>query len=146
MVQNPPPGTQRVIPYLLYADADAAIEFLCAAFGFEERMRFPLEDGSVGHAELGLEDNVLMLATALESLGAASQRDLPARSAMLLCYVDDVDAHYSRAQSAGAKVLGEPKDQFYGDRSYQADDLEGHRWCFSTHVKDVPLEDMAPPA
>ena len=50
MVQNPPEGVQRVIPYLVYADAAAAIDFICNAFGFEERYRFPMPDGSIGHA------------------------------------------------------------------------------------------------
>ena len=49
MVKNPPAGTQRVIPYLAYADAPAAIDFLCRAFGFEERFRVPMPDGRVAH-------------------------------------------------------------------------------------------------
>ena len=47
MVQNPPQGTQRVIPYLMYADTAAALEFLTKAFGFEERMRMSAPDGGV---------------------------------------------------------------------------------------------------
>ena len=53
MAQNPPEGMQRVIPYLLYADAPAALEFLGKAFGFEERFRMPMPDGKLGHAEVG---------------------------------------------------------------------------------------------
>ncbi|MEQ8766527.1 MAG: VOC family protein [Planctomycetota bacterium] len=139
---NPPAGCQRVIPYLAYRDAPAAIAFLCRAFGFEERFRIPMPDGRVGHAELGLGDNVLMLASCYEEFGMGSPQDLPAVNAQILCYVDDVDAHFERARAEGAIVIAEPEDQFYGDRSYRAMDLEGHRWSFATHVRDVSLEEM----
>ena len=145
MAQNPPEGMQRVIPYLLYADAPAALEFLGKAFGFEERFRMPMPDGKLGHAEVGYQGNVLMLATAVGENGHASPRDLPASHALIVCYVDDVDAHYARAKAAGAKILAEPEDQFYGDRIYRAEDSEGHQWSFHTHVRDVAPEDMKPP-
>ena len=97
MVQNPPEGMQRGIPYLVYSDAPAAIEFLTEAFGFEERYRFPTPDGRVGHAELGYGDSVLMLASVFEDMDNASPRDLPAHHGSVHCYVDDVDAHCARA-------------------------------------------------
>jgi len=54
---------------------------------------------------------------------------------------DDVDAHCERARAAGARIIGEPSDQFYGDRVYQALDLEGHRWSFAQTVREVSLEE-----
>ncbi len=105
----------------------------------------PMPDGKLGHAEVSYQGNVLMLATAVEENGHASPRDLPARHALIVCYVDDVDAHYARAKAAGAKILAEPEDQFYGDRIYRAEDPEGHQWSFHTHVRDVAPEDMKPP-
>jgi PhnB protein len=144
MAQNPPEGHQRVIPYLAYEDAPGAIDFLCNAFGFEERMRLPMPDGRIGHAELGLGDNVLMLASAYEEMGLQSPRHLPAVCAQMLCYVDDVDAHHQRAKAAGATIAMEPADQFYGDRLYRAIDPEGHRWLFATHMRDVPPEEWEP--
>ena len=145
MVQNPPEGTQRVIPYMLYSDAPAALEFLCKAFGFEERFRMPMPDGKIGHAEVGYQGNVVMLATAVAEMGHASPRDLPARHCGIVCYVDDVDVHYAQAKAAGATIISEPEDQFYGDRTYRAKDPEGHEWNFHTHVRDVAPEDMQPP-
>lgn len=142
MAKNPPDGCQRVIPMLVYRDAPAAIEFLCKAFGFEERYRLPMPDGRVGHAELGYQDNVVMLASVYEELGFASPQEVNGCHAALLCYVDDVDAHYRRALAAGATVVGEPTDQVYGDRSYRAVDPEGGRWTFATHTRDVAPEDM----
>ncbi len=145
MAQNPPVGMQRVIPYLVYADAPAALEFLGKAFGFEERMRMPRPDGGIMHAEVGYQGNVVMLGTVVDEMGHASPRDLPARHGLIVCYVDDVDAHYAQAKAAGATILAEPEDQFYGDRTYRAEDPEGHQWSFHTHVRDVAPEDMKPP-
>jgi PhnB protein len=142
MIQNPPAGCQRVIPYLLYADAAAAIEFLCRAFGFTERFRMPGADGKVGHAEIGYQDNIVMLATAVKEMGHATPSEQPGRSFCVLCYVDDVDAHYAHAKAAGATIPSPPADQPYGDRTYRARDTEGNEWFFHTHVRDVAPEEF----
>jgi len=141
MAEQPERGPQRVIPMLVYRDAPAAIAYLCRAFGFEEHYRMPMDDGRVGHAELGYQGNVLTLSSVYEELGFASPQELPGVHGQLLCYVDDVDAHYRRAVAAGATVVGEPSDQPYGDRSYRALDPEGGRWIFAT-----PLRAAAPAA
>ena len=145
MAKNPPEGTQRMIPYLLYSDAPTALEFLAKAFGFEERFRMAGPNGSIMHAEVGYKDSVVMLASAVDDMGHASPKDLPRRHSLVLCYVDDLDAHYARAKVAGAEIRAEPADQFYGDRTYRATDPEGHEWYFHTHVRDVSPEDMKPP-
>jgi uncharacterized glyoxalase superfamily protein PhnB len=123
---------QRIVPYLLYADAPAALEFLCRAFGFQERSRYPMADGRIGHAELLFHGNVVMLASAYEELGFASPRDLPGVPAQVLCFVDDVDAHHAVARAAGATIAAAPADQVHGGRSYRVVDPEGHRWIFAT--------------
>ena len=140
MPKNPPEGMQRIIPYLTYADAPAAIGFLCQAFGFEERFRYPMPDGRIGHAELGYQDNVLMLASAYEGFGESPLR-LPAIHGQVYCFVDDVEAHCARARAAGAKIVTEPATKDYGsewgiDRSYQAEDPEGHRWWFAQRMSN----------
>jgi PhnB protein len=142
MAQNPPRGFQRVIPYLLYSDAPAALEFLCRAFGFQERDRVSGPEGTILHAEIGYRDNVVMLATAVPDMGHTSPKDLTGLHTLVVCYVDDVDAHHDRAKAAGAKILSEPEDQFYGDRTYRALDPEGHAWHFHTHVREVPPEEL----
>ena len=75
-----------------------------------------------------------------------SPKQLNQATQMLYVYVDKVDEHFQRAKKAGAKILKEPEDQFYGDRRYAAEDPEGHQWMFATHVKDVKPEDMKIPA
>jgi uncharacterized glyoxalase superfamily protein PhnB len=120
---------QRIVPYLSYADAPAALTFLCRAFGFTERFRYPMPDGRIGHAEVGYQDNVVMLASAYEGFGE-SPLNLPAVHAMVYCYVDDVDAHFATARDGGATIVAEPASE-HGTRMYRAMDPEGHRWIFA---------------
>src|SRR5438874_856874 len=127
---------QRIIPYLAYADAPAAIDFLCRAFGFAETMRMAMEDGRIGHAELALDgDAALYLASLWPEMGHMSPRDLPGVHAQIYVIVDDVDAHHARARGAGATIAAPPADTPYGERSYRATDPEGHRWIFATPGK-----------
>jgi len=128
------PERQRIIPMLAYDDAPAAMDFLRSAFGFEEKFRMAMADGNIGHAEMMLHGNMVMLATTWKAGGLSSPKDLPAMPYQLFCEVDDVDAHYRQASAAGAIVLAEPEDQPYGFRIYRAMDLEGHRWLFASPV------------
>lgn len=132
---------QRFTPMLAYADAPAAIAFLTQAFGFEERFRMDMPDGSVGHAELGLGDQVVMLASEWPAGGVVSPLRLPALHAQLFVRVDDVEAHFTRARAEGATIAAEPTDQAYGERTYRAIDPEGQRWIFG-----APLPPRREPA
>lgn len=140
MPANPPVNMPRISPYLLYEDVAAALEWLAATFGLQERMRLPGPDGQVAHAEMEFADGVVMMGCPggdyknPQRLGGVTQQ--------LYVYVDDVDAHFQHAKDAGAKILAEPKDQFYGDRNYGVEDLEGHHWYFTQHVRDVSPEEM----
>jgi uncharacterized glyoxalase superfamily protein PhnB len=136
---NLPPRTQGVIPYLSYKNGKGAIDFLAKAFGFEVRGVLPGPGQSVMHAELGLGDSVVYLGT---PEGYEPKRAPKDRNAAVLVYVDDVDAHCARAREAGAKIEQEPSDMFYGDRVYNATDLEGQMWFFHTRVRDVSFEEM----
>jgi uncharacterized glyoxalase superfamily protein PhnB len=134
MVQNPPEGQSRVTPYISYEDGDAALEFLSRAFGFKERLRYTNDDGSLGHAEMVIgDDGVIMLGTPPDY---QSPKKTGARSMMVHVYVDDIDAHHENAKREGAEVE-DIKDQEYGDRNYHALDLEGQSWYFSQHMRDV---------
>ena len=138
------PDGPRVIPYLLYRDVGAALDWLCPAFGLSEfGDRFEGPDGKVQHATVKLGDGLIMMGCPGDdfqnpnALGQANQQ--------LYIYVEDVDAHFERAKQAGAKIVDELADKFYGDRTYGAADPEGHQWYFAQHVKDVAPEDMKPP-
>ena len=135
MVKNPPEGVPRLMPYLFYKDVGAALEWLGKTFGFAERLRMPAEDGGIMHAEMGLEDCVVMMGPPSAERDTASPTDLPRVNASLYVYVDDVDAHHARASAAGA-APGEVMDMFWGDRIYDVRDLEGHHWTFATATKE----------
>jgi PhnB protein len=138
----PTRAPQAIVPYLAYEDAPGAIAFLCQAFGFEEIYRLPMPDGRIGHAELGFQGNVLMLASSYPELGFVSAAKLPSVHSQLSIRVDDVDAHCARARAAGATIAAEPKDQPHGDREYRAVDPEGHRWSFSTPIRAMTPDEI----
>jgi uncharacterized glyoxalase superfamily protein PhnB len=125
---------------LSYEDCPAALAWLARAFGFRELTRVPGGDGRIGHAEMETEHGVVMLASGPAGYQSPTTRCreygrirewlmVPWVVDGVLVYVDDVDAHYERAQSAGAKILSPPEDAPYG-RLYRTEDLEGHRWMF----------------
>jgi uncharacterized glyoxalase superfamily protein PhnB len=128
---------QRFTPMLVYADAPAALAFLAEAFGFEERSRMDMPDGSVGHAEVAFGDQVVMVSSEWEAGGVVSPLRLPALHAQMFVRVDDVDAHHARARAAGATIAAEPADQEYGERTYRAIDPEGQRWIFGAPVRSA---------
>jgi uncharacterized glyoxalase superfamily protein PhnB len=125
---------QTFVPMIVYSDAPAALEFLAKAFGFTERYRMDMPDGSVGHAEVGLGDQVVMVASEWPAGGVVSPLRLPALHSQIFVRVDDVDAHHARARAAGATIAAEPTDQEYGERTYRAIDPEGQRWIFGAPI------------
>jgi uncharacterized glyoxalase superfamily protein PhnB len=129
----PPENYPTITPYLYYEDAGAAMDWLVEAFGFEERMRMKNEDGRVGHGELQLGDGLVMVGEPGNDYENPNKRGGRATAGVNV-YVDDVDAHFERAKAAGAKIGMEPTDQEYGDRRYDAEDLEGHDWFFSQRL------------
>jgi uncharacterized glyoxalase superfamily protein PhnB len=125
---------QSVTPYLLYEDAEAAIEFLTQAFGFREVDR---TIGALGglHAELETPAGGRIY------LGAPPSDEFrgPAtvgRTSLVYVLVDDVDAHHDRAKAAGAAIVEELVDTPFGHRRYTCDDPQGHEWSFATAKSD----------
>lgn len=135
MPANPPENMPRISPYLYYEDVAAALEWLARAFGLKERLRMPGPDGGITHAEMECADGVVMMGC--PGPDYRSPKRLGQTTQSLYVYVDDVDKHCERAREAGATILEEPQDQFYGDRRYSAEDPEGHVWYFAQHVRDV---------
>lgn len=131
--------TQPIIPYLLYADVDAALEFLARAFGFEERLRYTGAAGYVNHAEMRLGDGIIFLGDPGDDY--RNPKQLGQRTVLINVYVEDVDKHYERARAAGTEILEEPADQEYGERRYAAADPEGHHWFFAQVVREVAPEE-----
>ncbi|MYE06308.1 MAG: VOC family protein [Chloroflexi bacterium] len=128
---------QRIVPALSYDDAPAMIEFLCRAFGFTERFRLDMPDGTIGHASLLSGEDEVTLASAFPEGGLGGPGRRPHLHASVMVYVDDVDAHYAHAVSEGATILQEPEDQFFGDRTYRAEDPEGGHWWFHQELEQL---------
>jgi uncharacterized glyoxalase superfamily protein PhnB len=124
----------NIFPALRYADANAAIEWLKSAFGFEEKAVYRSEDGVVNHAELQLAGGLIMLGQFREDgwLGGGVPDALRSTQSLYVV-VDDPDAHHDRAKAAGAEIVRELIDEDYGSREYSARDLEGNLWSFGTY-------------
>jgi uncharacterized glyoxalase superfamily protein PhnB len=130
---------QTITPYVLYADCEAALDFLSRAFGFEERLRFVGDEGYVNHAEMRIGDGVVYLGDPGE--GYRGPKEMGGETVGIYVLVEDVDTHCERAKAAGATIAREPQDQPYGERRYDAVDPEGHRWYFATPTREVAPEE-----
>ena len=128
MTQPPAPQNRSipesvVMPVLVYTDVRAAVAWLSVAFGCVERLR--------------IGDHRAQLALGGGHLVAADGPSAGPTRSMVLVRVADVDAHYRRAEKAGARIVAPPADHVYGERQYTAEDLAGHRWTFSQTIADV---------
>ena len=137
-----PKGYHTVTPYLACAGAAAAIDFYKKAFGAKEVMRMPAPGGKIGHAEIEVSGSRIMLADEHPDMDFLGPRSRGGSAVLIHVYVKDVDALVARAVAAGAKLVREVKDQFYGDRSGSLEDPFGHLWHFATHVEDVTPAQM----
>ncbi|HEX2057835.1 MAG TPA: VOC family protein [Actinomycetota bacterium] len=137
-----PDDYPQVMPYLHVDGAADAIGFYEKVFGATERMRMPDPSGKIGHAELQLGDSVIMLADEYPDMGIRGPAAYGGSGVTISVYVEDVDAVFQRAVDAGAKVVRDLENQFYGDRSGQFEDPFGHRWSVASRVEDVPSDEM----
>ena len=125
---------QTIFPVLRYNDARVAIQSLCATFGFSELFSVPESGPTVRHAQLRLGTNVVMLGSVRPDDGMASPQVLGAATQALYVYVEDLDAHFERARSAGARIVSPPEATDFGSREYHALDVEGHLWTFGSFL------------
>jgi uncharacterized glyoxalase superfamily protein PhnB len=130
---------------VFYEDAAQAIDWLCAAFGFEIRLKIEGDDDSIQHSELTYGDGLIMVGQA-GAPGKPAWRKSPralggANTQSIMIYVDDAEAHCARARAAGATIVSELKVSDYGedywsDRGYECSDLEGHHWWFYQRLRN----------
>ena len=128
-----PPAT--VVPMLVYPDVRSAVEWLSTMFGFVEQTRI----GESHRAQMSIGADGAMIVADVRG------EQLPPHDGVVThvirVRVEDVDAHYERARSRGARVLESPTDREYGERDCTFEDLAGHRWQFSETVSDVAPEE-----
>ncbi|MDB4941925.1 MAG: Glyoxalase family protein [Labilithrix sp.] len=145
-MKAPPPNWPRISSTIFYEDANAAIDWLCKAFGFEVQIKVEGDDGAIEHSELVFGGGLVMVSS---PRGAKAHkfpwRRVPSEigggnTQALFAYVDDIEAHCERARAAGAAIVAPPSTNDYGedywaDRSYECVDPGGHHWWFAQRMR-----------
>ncbi|NQZ98685.1 MAG: VOC family protein [Myxococcales bacterium] len=126
-----------VTPYLYYEDVERALAWLSNAFGFVDRESETMrnDDGRVVHASMVGGDEIILMGCPGPSYKCPKRSGHVSQN--LYVYVDDVEQHFARSKRAGAEIISELEDTFYGDRNYGVEDLEGHRWYFSRQLQQL---------
>ncbi|WP_454764869.1 VOC family protein [Cupriavidus campinensis] len=126
---------------LFYKDPLAALDWLERAFGFKRVMVITDKAGNLVHSEMRYRGSYLMVGSEWADY-TASPASIGGKNtqAVHVHMPDGLDAHCERARAAGAVIVREPEDQFYGDRVYAARDPEGHVWSFGESVRKVSRE------
>jgi uncharacterized glyoxalase superfamily protein PhnB len=125
---------QRIVTVLVYADIEAAQDFLVETFGFTSHGVRRNVEGEVMHGEVSLGSEVIWLHRISPDHGLRGTKELGGATGMLNVFVDDVDQHYATALEKGAKMVFPPADQAYGQREYGVCDIEGRLWSFATRT------------
>lgn len=123
-----PDNYTSVSPYLIVEGAQATIDFLKQVFEATELRRFADGAGRLMHAEVRIDDTVVML-------GDAAPPDWPAVSCHVHVYVRDVDAVYRNALAAGATPVQEPVKKQDEDKRGGFKDAGGTTWWVSMKVE-----------
>lgn len=135
---NPiPEGFRTLTPHIILKDAAKAIDFYKNAFGAEEVMLMPGQDGKIMHAELRIGDSMLMMCEACPEMGAKSPQEIGGSPITMHLYVTDTDAAMKKAANAGATITTPAADAFWGDRYGRLTDPFGHNWSIATHMEDL---------
>jgi uncharacterized glyoxalase superfamily protein PhnB len=127
MAAHKPDGYTSVAPYLIVDGAAGTIDFLRTVFGAQELRRFPDPDGRIVHAEVRIDDTVVMLADAVPAW--------PAVPAHVHVYVRDVDETYRRALQAGGASVQEPVKKEDEDKRGGVKDAGGTTWWIATRTE-----------
>jgi len=132
----------EVFPYLCVKGAEEAIEFYKKAFNAEEIFRLTEPSGRVGHCELKFGPVTIMLADEFPEYNILSPLAYGGTGAGIHLHVDNADAVAKQAVEAGATMLREPTDEFYGERSCRLKDPFGHVWAVGHEIEKVSPEEM----
>lgn len=136
------PSTPPLVPHLICAGAAEAIDFYTRAFGAEEQMRLPGEDGKLMHACVLINGAPLFLVDENPEYGLNGPKRLGGTPVSLTLGVDDADAWAERAVAAGCTLNMPVSEQFWGDRYGVVEDPFGHQWALVTPVRQVSEEEI----
>ena len=144
MKQQAAISTQTVFPAMRYVDARAAIAFLENAFGAKTHVVYDGPNGTVSHAEMLVEGNLIMFGTSRnDPYPVRSPKEVKGVTGSLYVVLPDaaaVDALHERAAKAGATITQPPYDTDYGSHDFTALDLDGYPWTFGTYRPQASLE------
>jgi PhnB protein len=137
------PGNQTptLTPHIVCAGAADAIDFYRKAFGAEELMRIPGEDGKLMHAAISIDGAMLMLVDENPAWGIQGPLALGGSPVTLHLNVTDADAAIAKAEAAGATVVMAAHDAFWGDRYGLVKDPFGHSWSFAHPLRDTVMSE-----
>jgi uncharacterized glyoxalase superfamily protein PhnB len=124
-------------PHLVCAGAAEAIDFYKQAFGAEEMIRLPGQDGKLMHGCVRINGAMVMLVDENAECGMLGPKSLNGSPVSIHLNVEDVDAFIARAIKAGATLTMPIADMFWGDRFGMIEDPFGHKWSIATHLRDV---------
>ena len=131
-------NTPDVYPRLAYRDELAAIDQLVRVFQFVEKREARMEFNGHALAWLRMGTGIVMVGHANADVHRIhSPLEAGLTTVMLHVYVHDVDAHYARAVAQGAEITMTLDDAFFGERRYEAADLEGHQWHFAERFENI---------
>jgi PhnB protein len=133
----------ELFAYLCVADTRKAIDFYAEAFGAVELYRLTEPSGRIGHAELQMGPGaVLMLSDPFPEFGINPPPAEGFMGMQIHLHVDDADEMGRRAVAAGATLVTEASDQFYGERSCKVRDPFGHSWLLGHSIEKVSPQEM----
>lgn len=139
-----PGGFHTVTPYMTIRDAASAIEFYKEAFGAKEIFRWDGPDGRVRHSEVMIGGSPIMLHDEAPEYDMSGPQSLDGSPPVhIFLYVEDVEAVFARAISAGAtELIPVEEHEIEGDRRGGITDPFGHVWHIATHFEDVSREEI----
>ncbi len=131
-----------ITAHIVVQGAERAAAFYAEAFGAEEVSRIPVPDGRLMSVQLRIGDGLLHVADEFPEMGVLAPPTIGGTPVVLALEVDDAEAVFAQALTAGAMVRQPLADMFWGDRHGQLDDPFGHRWNIGQHLRDVPQEEI----
>ena len=141
MIQPPntvppiPEGSSSMMPWIISQDTARLLDFLKQAFGAQELSCMYNADGTITHAEARIGESIVGCFDAREGW--------PDTPCFLRLYVEDADAVYQQALSAGAISITEMTSLLWGDRGGRVRDPLGNIWWIQTHVENVDSQEMS---
>ena len=136
MINNRSVPANIILSHIVYQDLPAAIDWLSQTFGFVEHFRY---GDPISGAQLHLGHAWIMVKQAKPNESSPAQLGYGTQS--LTIFVEDVEAHFQRTKSSGARIVEDLHVTEYGEFQYGVVDLDGHHWLFSRHARDVSPEE-----